>query len=126
MKAYILVAIASLYVSGCATIVRGSNQQVSVNSEPDGAEVEFSDGQSCTTPCVAEVKRKRSLQLTIKKDGCLTTTRSMVPTLAGEGAILGGLIDYGTGAVYNLEPNPLFVRLNCEYLNNSEPAEANK
>lgn len=27
--------------------------------------------------------------------------------------MLGGLIDYGTGAVYDLQPNPLFVKLTC-------------
>ena len=28
--------------------------------------------------------------------------------------ILGGLIDYGTGAVYDLQPNPMTVTLACE------------
>lgn len=37
----------------------------------------------------------------------------MVPTLSGAGVILGGLIDYGTGAVYDLQPNPLTVTLAC-------------
>lgn len=29
----------------------------------------------------------------------------MIPTLAGAGVIFGGFIDYGTGAVYDLQPN---------------------
>jgi hypothetical protein len=37
----------------------------------------------------------------------------MIPTLAGAGAMLGGMIDYGTGAVYDLQPNPLFVKMTC-------------
>ena len=37
----------------------------------------------------------------------------MIPTLSGGGVIMGGLIDYGTGAVYDLEPNPLTVTLAC-------------
>jgi len=37
----------------------------------------------------------------------------MIPALPGAGAIWGGLIDYGTGAVYDLQPNPLFVKLTC-------------
>jgi len=38
----------------------------------------------------------------------------MIPVLSGAGAILGGLIDYGTGAVYDLQPNPLTITLDCE------------
>jgi hypothetical protein len=60
------------------------------------------------------VKRDTSLQIDISKDGCATQTATMVPTLAGGGVILGGLIDYGTGAVYDLQPNPLTVTLNCQ------------
>jgi hypothetical protein len=33
--------------------------------------------------------------------------------LAGAGVILGGLIDYGTGAVYSLQPNPVVAMLKC-------------
>lgn len=38
---------------------------------------------------------------------------SVFPTLAGAGVILGGVIDYGTGAVYNLQPNPVVANLRC-------------
>jgi hypothetical protein len=38
---------------------------------------------------------------------------SVFPTLAGAGVILGGIIDYGTGAVYNLQPNPVVANLRC-------------
>jgi hypothetical protein len=37
----------------------------------------------------------------------------MIPTLGGAGVVLGGFIDYGTGAVYDLQPNPLTVTLDC-------------
>ena len=38
---------------------------------------------------------------------------SVFPTLAGVGVVLGGVIDYGTGAVYNLQPNPVVANLRC-------------
>ena len=38
----------------------------------------------------------------------------MMPTLAGAGVMLGGFIDYGTGAVYDLQPNPLTISLVCD------------
>lgn len=101
-------------LSGCATMIRGTTQQVSINSDPVGAKVTLSNGQSCSTPCVIEVERKNSLQITMEKDGCRRHTTAMIPTLAGAGAVWGGLIDYGTGAVYDLQPNPLHVSLICE------------
>jgi hypothetical protein len=103
----------ALVLSGCATMIRGTTQQVSVNTDPQGATVTTSAGQSCTSPCLFEAERKNTLQLTIERGGCNTHTTAMIPTLAGAGAIWGGLIDYGTGAVYDLQPNPLFVKLTC-------------
>lgn len=115
MKANKIAAIAAscLLLSGCATIIRGTEQQVSINTNPVGAHIQFSTGQSCETPCTMTVKRNASLQLDISKQGCATQTATMVPTLAGGGVILGSLVDYGTGAVYDLQPNPLTVTLNC-------------
>jgi hypothetical protein len=101
-------------LTGCATIMRGTEQQISINTNPVGAKVEFSNGQSCNAPCSLNVKRDQPLQLTIRKDGCSTQTASMIPALAGGGVMLGGFIDYGTGAVYDLQPNPLTITLDCE------------
>ncbi|WP_341705049.1 hypothetical protein [Ferrovibrio sp.] len=95
-------------------MIRGTEQEVSINTNPVGAKVQFSNGMSCNSPCTLVVKRNQSLTLTISKDSCQTQTASMVPTLAGGGVILGGLIDYGTGAVYDLQPNPLTVTLACK------------
>jgi hypothetical protein len=101
-------------LAGCATMVRGTDQEVAVNTTPNAAEVQFSNGQSCTSPCRVKAERNKSLIVTISKEACHTETATMVPTLAGAGVILGGLIDYGTGAVYDLQPNPLTVTLVCD------------
>lgn len=100
-------------ITGCATIIRGTEQQVHVNTNPVSAKIEFSNGQSCMSPCSIKTKRDQSLVITISKEGCSTQTATMIPTLAGGGVILGGLIDYGTGAVYDLQPNPLTITLAC-------------
>jgi hypothetical protein len=105
--------LSALMLSGCATMIRGTTQQVSINTDPPGATVTTSTGQSCTSPCLFEAERKNTLQVTIERGGCNTYTSAMIPTLAGAGAIWGGLIDYGTGAVYDLQPNPFFVKLTC-------------
>jgi len=109
----ILLAFVCLFSSGCATIIRGTEQPITVNTNPIGAKLQFSNGQSCISPCTITVKRNETVQINISKEGCATQTATMVPTLAGGGVILGGLIDYGTGAVYDLQPNPLTVTLAC-------------
>ncbi len=98
----------------CATIMTGTTEIVSINSDPPGAKVEFSSGQSCQTPCNVEVKKKGSIQVTLRMEGCRVHTTALIPTISGSGAILGGIIDYGTGAVYHHQPNPLFVHLDCK------------
>lgn len=105
--------IAAMGLTGCATIVRGTNQPLQITSEPTGAQAILSNGQSCTTPCSMRLKRQASVLITYKKPGCKTAQLSVYPTLAGAGVVLGGLIDYGDGAVYNLTPNPASVMLDC-------------
>jgi hypothetical protein len=95
-------------------MIRGTEQQVSINTAPIGAKIQLSNGMSCEAPCTLTVPRNQSLTLNISKKDCQTQTASMIPTLAGGGVILGGLIDYGTGAVYDLQPNPLTVTLACK------------
>ena len=114
MKRQSVVAASALsLLAGCATMIRGTEQEVPVNTNPPGAKVDFSNGQSCTSPCQITAARDQSLLVTISKENCGTQTATMVPTLGGEGVLLGGLVDYGTGAVYDLQPNPMTVTLMC-------------
>jgi hypothetical protein len=106
----ILVAL-SLLSSGCATMIRGTEEPLSVTSDPSGALAELSNGQKCITPCQVSLKRNQSVMVKFTKDGYEAESLSVFPTLAGAGVILGGVIDYGTGAVYSLTPNPAHVLL---------------
>ena len=114
LRRHWLISSLVLLLPACATMVRGTEQGVVVNSVPPGATVQVSNGVTCVTPCTFKAARNQSLTLTISKEGCHSTTAAIVSTLAGSGVILGGLIDYGTGAVYDLQPNPLTVSLVCE------------
>lgn len=92
-------------------MMRGTTQEVSVNTTPSGASVHFSNGLSAISPCTISAERKSTLLVTISKEGHQTHTGTMFPSLSGPGAIWGGLFDYGTGAVYDLQPNPYHVTL---------------
>ena len=109
-----IVSLLLVGMTGCATIMTGTTESVSINTDPIGAKVELSNGSTCLTPCNISVPKKGTIQVTIRKDGCRTHTTALIPTLSGTGVVLGGLIDYGTGAVYHHQPNPLFVHLDCD------------
>jgi hypothetical protein len=116
-RALALVVMLS-FVTSCATMVRGTTEEVLFNTTPRGAKATLSNGTTCVTPCSITLKRNESISVTFARDGCDSHMASVFPVLAGAGVILGGLIDYGTGAVYNLQPNPVVAALKC-----SQPAE---
>jgi hypothetical protein len=94
-------------------MIRGTTEELQFSSSPAGAKASLSNGQSCVTPCAITLPRNGSFAVTFSKDGCDDHLTSVFPTLAGAGVILGGLIDYGTGAVYSLQPNPVLAGLRC-------------
>lgn len=100
-------------LAGCATIVRGTEQDVTVDTVPSGAKVEFSNGQSCTSPCSVAAKRNQALEVNIWMDGCVPQTAFVRPRLSAGGGLLGGLPDYATGAIYDLVPSQLSFTLLC-------------
>jgi hypothetical protein len=100
-------------LSGCATMIRGTEEPLQLTSFPNGAKAVIGSGQSCMTPCSIHLARNTSTVVTFEHEGCDTVMISVFPTLAGAGVILGGVIDYGTGAVYNLQPNPVVANLRC-------------
>ena len=111
--------------AGCATITRGSNDVLVVNSTPSAAQVKISDGQSCTgTPCTFKVPRKSELNVLVTKAGCrpqqLRVTNRVASgggaAMAGNvlvGGLIGAAVDAGSGATLELVPNPLNVTLEC-------------
>ena len=65
------------------------------------------------TPCSVELSRSTSTVVTFERLGCEREMISVFPTISAGGVVLGGVIDYGTGAVYNLQPNPVVANLRC-------------
>jgi len=113
---------AALAVAGCATVTRGTSETFIVTTEPAGAQVRLSSGETCTTPCAIEKKRKHGFEVEIRHDGYQPVITSIIPQISGAGAtglagnvLVGGLIGIGvdaaTGAGKDLRPNPLSVVL---------------
>jgi PEGA domain-containing protein len=113
---------AALAFSGCATITRGTTDQVQIRSTPDGARVTTSMAQSCVTPCTITVGRKDEFTVHYEKAGFMPRNVEVKTQVAGAGAagfagnlLVGGVIGMGTdvvtGATLEHVPNPVSVDL---------------
>jgi hypothetical protein len=67
LSAGFLILVGLLY--GCATVTRGTNDVLVVESKPAGATVLLSNGMTDKTPTSFKVPRKNPLVVKIKKDG---------------------------------------------------------
>lgn len=116
-------ALALFGLSGCATITRGTKDAFVVETDPSGAQVSTSIGHSCAaTPCTMKIPRRSDFTVTISKEGYEPWSGQVTNQISGQGGlgmagnvVFGGLIgagvDLGTGAMHDLTPNPLVVRL---------------
>lgn len=103
-------------LSACATIVRGSTNDVQFVSTPPGAAVRTTLGPGCTTPCTLKFARRDEFTAIFTLEG--EERRVKVSTEVGEGGaavvgnvLLGGVIgagvDVATGAALDHVPNPV-------------------
>ena len=108
-----LLAASSLALSGCATIVNGSNQSVTVSTDPPGASCKLSRqgetmGAVPLTPGSVQVsKSKNDIDVTCEKPGYQTATVSKSPNFGGAtfaniiaGGVVGAVVDAASGANY--------------------------
>lgn len=120
-----LVLTASVLCSGCATITRGTTQQIAVDSHPQGAKVTTESGLTVVTPAAIELKRNQSHYLSCTKEGYKEAKQVLTPAVASGGAagmagnilvggLIGAAIDSGSGAMYDLTPSRVFFHLEDE------------
>ena len=112
-----LLVTAALVASGCATIVKGRNQTVTINSNVEGAEIFFDNQRVGTTPFVGLVPRNKTL-LRAEKAGYQPTTvalsKAIEPVFWGNviiGGTLGSITDFATGAAFQYAPASIQVEL---------------
>lgn len=121
MRLFTTLAIAAL-LGGCATVTRGTTEQVQFASDPSDAEVRTSTGFTCRTPCQVTVDRKTEFVATFTKAGYEPLDVPVTTKVSGGGAagftgnvLLGGVIgmtaDAVSGAALDHTPNPVQVTL---------------
>lgn len=104
------LAVASLILIGCATIFKGSTDDVNFSSDPTGAKVYVNGNLLGTTPFQIELKSNKTYTIEFKKDGYETKTVVLNNSIGAGWIILdvlGGLIpviiDAATGNWYSLD-----------------------
>ncbi|WP_442895632.1 PEGA domain-containing protein [Bradyrhizobium sp. AZCC 1719] len=124
MRLLLAVALAAPCV-GCASVTRGTTENISISSTPSGATAEVSGldvPTACVTPCVVVAKRSADITVTVNKEGFEPQVIPLTKEIPGTGAagfagniLLGGLVGMGvdaaTGAALDHKPNPVIVTL---------------
>jgi hypothetical protein len=121
----LLAAAIVLPCLGCASVTRGTTENISIATTPAGATAEISgldNPAACVTPCVVQAKRNADITVTINKEGYEPQIIPLTKEIPGSGAagfagnvLLGGLVGMGvdaaTGAAQDHQPNPVIVTL---------------
>lgn len=107
-----------LGISGCATIIDGTSQPVTFNSEPNRAKVFINGAQVGVTPLTIQVQRSKATIVIAKKEGYEEQQFPLQTKMNGyfwgnviSGGFLGSTIDYATGSMVEYSPNMYFFSL---------------
>jgi hypothetical protein len=116
---FVAATILSLgWSTGCATIVNGTTQKITIQSEPTDANVRIDGTMTVTTPAIVELKRNQKHIVEIEKPGYASQTINIKSELNGMvfgnilfGGIIGGGVDAASGAAARLSPSEINVTL---------------
>lgn len=111
--------VASLFLIGCASVLHGTHQRISVASVPPGAEVMVQNARAGVTPAKIEVRRKdKDVILRFEKEGYkpveVTLRRKVSGAVWGNialGGVIGFIVDFANGAAYKMTPNEVSANM---------------
>ncbi|MDH5232303.1 MAG: PEGA domain-containing protein [Gammaproteobacteria bacterium] len=104
--------------SGCASIVIGKQQDVSINSNVQGADIIVNGMNIGQTPYNGPIQRSSATTVTLKKSGYVEKTvqldTSIEPMFWGNiiiGGVFGSTTDSATGSMYKYNPATIQIDL---------------
>lgn len=113
-----IIVLISAFISGCASIVSGTDQTLTFNSEPDGATVTVAGRVVGKTPLSVQIDKDKNQSLSFEKEGYKTHTTQLSTSLDGWfwgnillGGLLGSTTDAASGAMNEFAPDQYFVTL---------------
>jgi hypothetical protein len=119
------IAALGVMLGGCASVTRGTTENISISSTPSGVEAVVSGLEvptTCTTPCSVVAKRSADISITFQKPGYESQTVQLTKEVPATGAagfagniVAGGIVGMGvdavTGAALDHKPNPVIVTM---------------
>ncbi len=112
------LAVIILLIHGCASIFKGTNEQIYVNSEPVGAKIYVNGALMGSTPVMLQLKSNKTYNIEFRMDGYETRTYTLTNHLGAGWVILDVLcgllpvvIDAITGAWYGLDQDNVYIQL---------------
>lgn len=125
MQKWLGLALAAVLLSGCASVTRGTTENISISTTPSGAVADVSGldkPTTCVTPCVVQANRNADIVVSVSKEGFEPQIIPLTKEIPGTGAagfagnlLLGGVVGMGvdaaTGAAQDHKPNPVIVTL---------------
>ncbi|WP_295716941.1 PEGA domain-containing protein [uncultured Halovibrio sp.] len=108
-------------INGCATVVSGTDQTLTFDSEPEGATVTVSGRVLGKTPVSTTIDKSQNQALTFQKEGYKEHTTQLSTSVDGwfwgnifVGGLYGSTTDGVSGAMYEYAPDQYFVTLTPE------------
>ena len=110
LRLFLLIAVIALgFCSiGCASIIRGSEQEIFFTSNPSGATVEV-EGKIGRTPCGISLYRKKDHEAIVEYN---SIKRSIMLYSKWDLPWYAGLYDLFTASVYSLSPEKVHIDFN--------------
>lgn len=117
------LCVVTVFIISCATIIKGTSQDISINSSPTKASVVIKttggvETFTGTTPTTAKLSKKKEYVVTISLEGYKETTVQITQSFEAWtignilcGGVLGLVIDAVDGAMWKLEPEQIMVSL---------------
>jgi len=115
---YVSLFVPAIIFSACASIVTGAHQEVTFNSNPDGAAVTVNGRVMGKTPITTSMKKESGQSMVFEKEDYKPLTMQLEthlnPWFWGNivlGGLIGSTIDGLSGAVYEYSPSQYMVTL---------------
>ena len=109
MMRLLLAAAIVLPCLGCASVTRGTTENISISTAPAGATADISGLEiptACVTPCVVVAKRSADITVTINKEGYEPQIIPLTKEIPGSGAAGQGVVHGVQGPVLEVSFQP--------------------
>lgn len=109
LNAFIVISLL-FFLTGCATVFKGTSEKISFKSEPQEAELWVNGKKMGVTPLTLELESKKIYAVEFRKEGYASVAQILTNQLNPGWIILGVLggvfpviVDSSTGALYSFD-----------------------